>query len=69
MSEPINLEGWALRTIRDGVIDEWEFAESLPRISQLAMTYGFEPLGEVLVDLTTAGIPFTRALALLEPQH
>ena len=63
---PFDLEGWALRTVEEDPISELEFCENLPRIGQLGMDYGFEDLREVLVNMTSAGIPFSRVLMLLE---
>ena len=63
---PYDLEGWALRTVEEAPISELEFCENLPRIGQLGMVYGFEDLREVFVHMTSAGIPFSRVLLLLE---
>ena len=65
IGEP-NLEAWAGRVIREGVISERAFLENLPRIGRLSKTYGIGPLRELLVKMTTSGISFGRTLTLLE---
>ena len=61
-----NLEAWAEQTISEGVISEWEFRENLPRIERLGRTYGLTRLRELFVNMTTAGVPFSQVLTLLE---
>ena len=61
-----NPETWARRTIEEAPISESEFSENLPRIGGLARTYGLDPLREIIVTMTSAGVPFLRVLVLLE---
>ena len=61
-----DVEGGARRTVEEARISELEFCENLPRIGRLGMDYGFDSLREVLVNMTSAGIPFSRVLLLLE---
>ena len=61
-----DLEEWARRTIAEALISEIEFCENLPRIGRLGVTYGFESLGELFINMTTAGLAFAQVLILLE---
>ena len=61
-----DLEDWARRTIEEAPISAWEFSENLPRIGWLARVYGLEPLREIIVTMTSAGLAFSHVLMLLE---
>lgn len=66
IGSPFDLEEWAMRTVREAPISEVEFCENLPRIGRLGVTYGFETLRELFVNMTSAGLPFDYVLMLLE---
>ena len=63
---PVNLEGWARRTVAEAPISEVEFGENLPRIGRVGRNYGFESLRELFVQMTSAGLAFAEVLKLLE---
>lgn len=64
----MDLEVWAESVIEEsgGGITHREFGANLPRIGTLGRRHGFDDLKAALIGGTTAGMPFSTTLMVLE---